>query len=216
MKKLVAHILLSGITFFNLNLQSKTVYGDIWGMDHMTPLMKASKEADIEKMKELIQAGANVNDVAFCDQPHCGYPVLRYAINSHSLAAVQILLEAGANPNKLTDSAIINTNYESNYSWKANIRNLSLLSHAINSHAPIAIIEALIQKGANIDGTPKLCGDWSALMVAAYRGYTQAVVVLLNAGANPSEINSMDNKTALDYAKEEGHTEIIALLEKQK
>ena len=64
-----------------------------------------------------------------------------------------------------------------------------------------------------MDGNPKLAGDWSALMVASYTGYTEAVEVLLKAGADKEAVNSMDNKTASDYALEQGHEEIVKLLE---
>lgn len=174
-----------------------------------TPLMKAAQQAKIEEMKELIKAGAYVNEVAFRDQPHGGYPVLRYAIDSGCLQAVQILLEAGANLHDFTESPII---YD-DFNCKANVRNLSLLSHAVNSGAPICIIKELLNKGAHIDGAPKICGDWSPLMIAAYRGNIEAVIILLQAGAEVDSINAMDQKTALDYAKEENHVEIIKILQ---
>ncbi len=174
-----------------------------------TPLMWASAEANITEMQMLIKTGACVNDVAWRDQPHGGKPVLRYAIDSGSLRAVQILLEAGASPHNFTESPIIKDGDDK----RANVRNLSLLSHAINSGAPIAIIQELITHGAHIDGSPKIWGDWSALMVAAYRGNKEAVILLLQAGADKSAINSMDNKTALDYAQEMQHLEIAKILE---
>jgi ankyrin repeat protein len=174
-----------------------------------TLLMKATLQANIKEMKNQIKAGANVNAVAYRDQPHGGNPVLRYAIDSGSLEAVQILLEAKANPNDFTESPLL---YRDEF-HKANMRNLSLLSHAINSGSPIAIIKELINNGAHLDGSPKIAGDWSPLMIAAFRANKEAVIVLLQAGADASVVNNMDNKTALDYAKEMKHNEIIKILE---
>jgi ankyrin repeat protein len=176
----------------------------------ITPLMEAAEHADLKKMRYLIKQGASVNDVEGCDWPHAGKPVLRYAIDSRSLEAVYLLLENGANPNDITESPIINPNP---LEKKANIRNLSLLSHAINSHAPIEIVIELIQYGAHLDGTPKVMGDWEPLMIASYRGNKEAVILLLKLGADVSAINNMDNKAALDYAKEMNHTQIVEILE---
>lgn len=171
-----------------------------------TPLMQAVINQDIEHIKQLIKAGEDVNAVAYRDWPHGGKPVLRYAIDTHSWEIVRILLEAHANPNNFTESPLISENRTSN------VRNISLLSHAINSHAPLTIITELITFGAHLDGSPKICGDWSALMIAAYRGYTEAVILLLDKGADILAINSTDGKTALDYAKEQKHTDIIEIL----
>ena len=181
-------------------------------MDDETSLMKAALRADIPEMKKLIQAGADVNAVFARDFPHGGRPVLRYAISSKCLEAVQILLEAGANVNDFTESPLLYRRGQ----HEANMRNLSLLSHAVNSNAPISIIKELIKYGAHLDGTPKIAGDWSPLMIAAYRGYKEAVIILLQAGADPLAVNNMDNKTALDYAKEikrPEYTEIVKILE---
>lgn len=178
-------------------------------MTEETPLMKAAFKADIHEMKELIKKGADVNAVFARDFPHGGKPVLRFAIDSGCLESVHILLEAGANPNDFTESSLL---YK-NESHKANMRNLSLLSHAVNSDAPIPIVKELIKYDAHLDGSPKIVGDWSPLMIAALKGNKEAVVALLQAGAQSAARNSMDNKTALDYAKEKKHTEIIKILE---
>ncbi len=81
-----------------------------------TPLMKAAFEGNIDLMKKLIKSGEDVHAVAFRDQPHGGKPVLRYAIDSHCLESVSILLNAGANPNEFTESPIITTDGKSNVS----------------------------------------------------------------------------------------------------
>lgn len=171
---------------------------------NVTPLMLAAQKANIQEMQKHIKAGTDVNAVWGCDFPHAGFPVLRYAIDSGSCEAVRILLEAGADPNCQTESPVI----YSDYCNVANLRNLPLLSHAINAHAPIAIVKELLHYGAHHGGK-----SWSALMIAAWRGYQEAVLVLLEAGADAKAVNGLDNKTALDYAKEMKHAEIIRILE---
>lgn len=197
-------LLIIFLTSFSLLSAHPTLQGE------ETSLMHASLAADLKEMIRLILSGADVNAVAFRDQPHGGFPVLRYAIDSHSHEAVHLLLEAGANVHDLTESPLI---------IKAflcvpgpSVRNLSLLSHAVHTKAPINIIEALLEHGADVNGNPKIASDWSALMIAAFVGYTEAVQVLLAAGANKTAVNAMDGKTALDYAQQQGQTEIIKLL----
>ncbi|WP_415407924.1 ankyrin repeat domain-containing protein [Sulfurovum sp. CS9] len=81
------------------------------------------------------------------------------------------------------------------------------------------IIKILLQSGAEVNR--KARGDskghdgagWTALMTAAMAGYTDVVSQLLKAGANPNSVNKA-GKTAMDIAKEEGHKEIVRLLEK--
>ena len=52
------------------------------------------------------------------------------------------------------------------------------------------------------------------LRVAAYNGLKEAVTYLLEKGANP-QIKSSQGKTALDWAKEQGHEEVVNLLNKE-
>lgn len=174
-----------------------------------TPLMAAAAKADLPGMQKLIKSGADINAITERDQPWMGQCALSYAINSNSLEAVQILLDAGADVNTAVTSPFITANKNSN------VRNLSILSHAINVKAPIAIIKALIKKGAKVDGSPKIMSDVSALMVAAFVGYKAAVLVLLEAGADALAVNARDKKTALDYATEQKHTEICEILKAQ-
>ena len=75
------------------------------------------------------------------------------------------------------------------------------------------VVKTLITKGADvnaklIEGEMK---GWTALMAAAGKGHTDTVRALLGAGA---DLNAKDkeSKTALTYAKENDHNEIVQLL----
>ena len=179
-----------------------------------TALMFAAQQGNIEIMKQLIKAGADVNAVAWNEQPHAGNPVVRYAIDNGSLQAVNLLLEAGADPNAGTESPVI---VEKKGGSKANVRNINLLSHAINTHASIDIIKTLIDHGAYIntaEGKMPRLTYWTPLMIATFRGYEQAVQALLDAGANVNVVNKSDsNKTVLDYAREGGFSNIVKMLQ---
>lgn len=97
-----------------------------------TYLMDASERGDVKLMRKLISEGADVNAIYDRDQPRMGYPVLRFAIESKSIPAVELLLKHGANPNEHTTSPIMHRKRSS-----ANVRNLPLLSYAIYSQCAV-------------------------------------------------------------------------------
>ena len=67
--------------------------------------------------------------------------------------------------------------------------------------------------GSELDAGQKLEGGWTALMLAALEGQTEAVRLLLEAGADV-HAKSNDGTTALITAVSEGHPEIVELLRK--
>lgn len=175
-----------------------------------TPLMKAAGKGNICKMKKLIAKNANVNAVAWRSQPHGGKPVLRYAIDSGSTKAVKLLIDAGADVNEFTECPFIHSTRK-----QANERNLFLLAAAINSCASIGIIRKLINGGADVN-KGSIMGDLTPLMIASYRGHSKVVKELLKAGADKTIKNIQDGKrSAIDYAREQGHADIIKILKKK-
>lgn len=74
--------------------------GDIHARDcfGMTPLMCASQEGDTEKVKQLIQMGARVDDYTVIGWR----TALFFAVGNNHLETVKILIEAGANVNART------------------------------------------------------------------------------------------------------------------
>lgn len=179
-----------------------------------TALMIAARNGNIPIMQALITAGANVNAVAGADMPSAGKPVLQYAIESQSLDAVKLLIKVHASADAAADNPIIHSSRS-----HANQRNLPLLSSAINSNSPIAIIKELLVAGANPNKI--FISGWTPLMVAAYHGNSEAVKALLAAGADPALTNKNDTgwiwyrngRTARDYAQEQGHLDIVQLLQ---
>src|SRR5262249_32962456 len=135
-------------------------------------LMIAIKYKNIEIIKTLIEAGADVNAVAYRSQPHMGSTALKYAIDANSVEIVEILLNAGANANVLVDGGLFDLIEISrkeewqNYAQNHDVRNNPILSYAISRHCSKEIAQALINAGADVNGTSPLWGyDWTALMI---------------------------------------------------
>ncbi len=84
------------------------------------------------------------------------------------------------------------------------------------------MVKMLIQRGAQVNkfSDPSVFQDGdrkkshtNALICAAKNGYTAIVRLLLDSGADTC-LNDSEQKTALDYARENGNQEIIAMLTK--
>lgn len=165
---------LTALTLWSQNNSSKIKELE---KNYTKQLINAVKQTDIPLMKQLISQGADVNKVKRRDFPHGGYPVLRYAIDTHNLQTVQTLLLNGANPNEFTEIGLKHNPINPKTGFHVFPRNFSLLLYAICSKAPISIIKELLKYGANINGEPKSkeLGDWTALQVASYCKYDQAV-----------------------------------------
>jgi ankyrin repeat protein len=75
-------------------------------------------------------------------------------------------------------------------------------------------VEFLLKSGAdvNVQGTAE---GFTALMTASAEGLEEIVRLLLSYGANP-DIKDRDGDTAGDFARQKGHSSIVALLEKSK
>jgi ankyrin repeat protein len=86
----------------------------------------------------------------------------------------------------------------------------ALMSEAAKGH--IDTVQALLDKGADIDATTDESGC-TTLMLAAWYGHTAIVQALLNKGAKVN-MKSDSGKTALMAASFQGNTEIVKLLKR--
>ena len=90
---------------------------------------------------------------------------------------------------------------------------MTVLMTAIN-HNDILAVDSLIQKGVNVN---ELDANQDApLVIAAYKGYTEIVEKLLEAGADVTAVDPGMKATALHAAAYAGRTEAARLLIKYK
>ena len=116
-------------------------------------ILSAVKSANVFKVKDLLAKGADPNTKDMVDRP-----VLLFAIARDSLAIIELLLEAGADPD---------SGYDSNTGL-----------HMANS---VATMELLLIAGAN----PNLRNNvgQTPIMIHASEGNTKAVEMLTSHGA---------------------------------
>ena len=74
----------------------------------------------------------------------------------------------------------------------------------------LQMTEMLLKKGASVNATQS--GGWTPLHEVAFHGEIKLVRLLLDWGADKT-IKSDDGKTAIDMALQQGHTDVIALLQ---
>jgi len=168
--------------------------------DGTSILMKASNSADAEMVKMLLARGADINYTN-----KYGWTALLKALDNrkHWIAVTPVLVKSGAD---------VNATLKSNgYTplWKA----IGRISK--NRDAAVEIIKLLLSKGADVNA-PFISKDArysgkTPLMSASQNGSTDVVKFLLSHGADVN-VRTKAGKTALDYAQEKGHREIVGLL----
>nr|WP_314626007.1 ankyrin repeat domain-containing protein [uncultured Noviherbaspirillum sp.] len=152
-----------------------------------TPLAAASATGDAAIVQRLIRADADVDHV-----DHNGLTALMLATHLGHVEVAAILLDAGATPDP--DPAH---------------GKLSALLLAAESGRD-AVIKLLVERGAQIDHVHD--DGATALTVASAAGSDSTVALLIGLGAN-LYIQDKYGKTAMDYAIQKNHYNIIMLLQ---
>ena len=180
--------------------KGKTII-DIKNTKGWTALMMAARnsnlDSNIETVKLLIAAGANVNL-----QHNDGWSALmlaaRYSNIDSNIETVKLLIEAGAN-----------INLQENNGWSA----LMMAAGNSNTDSNIETVKLLIQAGANINLQQN--NGWSALMIAAKYFNTdsniETVKLLIEAGSNIYLLNNNGQHTTSSV-----DIEVIKIYEKYK
>ena len=84
------------------------------------------------------------------------------------------------------------------------------LTYAASS-GQLALMDTLLAGGANASGVENRPIDaWTPLARAAYRGHGNAVILLIKAGAQRDGL--VMGKTALEWATDAGHQDVVQLL----
>lgn len=181
-------------------------------LDGYTPIQQTillPPEPGLAIMKMLLAAGANVETPnIYIDRTKAfmkmnvpsmvvpGQTALELAIANQSMEAVKLLIEAGADLEKISSG------------------DLSPLKQAVllPPETGLPIIKMLLAAGAKIDAfdDEKLMG--TALSLAAIKGKTEALTMLLEAGADPNILNGTRKGPILALAAMGGHPEIVKIL----
>lgn len=188
-----------------------------------TALSWAASGDDSAVVRELLSAGARVN----FRNKH-GYTALMGAVNNGKISSLDILLDAGADPNarvpETGDTALLLPLYRrqdatdivrcllengANPNAANNVGRSALMLATFGQ--PHEVVEALLRAGASVNARDNR-GN-TALMAAADYNNAEAVKALLAGHADASLRNS-EGDTALSIASREGHTEIVRLLSK--
>ena len=149
-------------------------------------LIGAARADDADRVRQLIDSGADVNRLQ-----GDGATALHWAVHRNNLATARLLLDAGADPNAAND-------LDATPLWLA----------AENGSARMA--ELLLDAGADPNRT--LAMGETPLMIAARSGAAETVARLLDAGANPNAAERERDQTALMWAGAQGHADVAQLL----
>ncbi len=158
---------------------------DIKGNPLDVALFKAAERNGIERARQLIEQGANVNVVLQGD----GTPLIAAAREGH-VEMVRVLLDAGAKPNVAVSGD-----------------GMALQNAAQEGHREV--VNLLLDRGADIDAGIE--GDGNALIMASGAGHADIVTLLLDRGANIHKVVAGDENPIIK-ACETGKLEIVKLL----
>lgn len=180
----------------NLLVFDKTTGEDIndtYAAYEETPLMLASVKGHLVIVKELLAAGAKVNQILPINyerelMPGEGFTALEKACQSDNIDIVKVLAKSGTNAQSIL--------------WCAcKIGDEELLKFSLRDKP-------------NLDFTPGEGSVASPLIMAVEGGYENIVKLLLEAGADPNYTDPFieEDYSPLQAAKEKGNEEIVKLL----
>ena len=150
-------------------------------------LMESAYMGKLEEVRRLVLDGTSVDVID--DERHT--PLMWAAFNGHT-AVAEYLLDAGAEIDAKDSNGRTALLYASSGPFEETVK-------------------LLLTNGAKVDVQGTLEG-FTALMTAAAEGQVGVVRCLLDHGADRS-IKDTDGDTALTFARQNGHAEVVALLE---
>lgn len=154
--------------------------------DIFTPLMQAIHQSEIEIVRFLLEAGADIHSSTYFEDTPLGL-----AISKGNLKIILLLLQAGADPNN------------------GGLQSPLYLAISIED---FEITRILIDSGADVNS--KTESHITPLMAAATRGNLHLVKLLVNSGANVDTTDDINGigVTALVKAADNGHKEVFDYL----
>ena len=149
--------------------------------------LEAAMRGDQSAVSALIERGIDVNVL---DEE--GRSALQLASFDGHHEVVTLLLKRGANVDHIDAKG-----------------RTALMFASTGPH--LETVELLIKAGASLDAIDHE-EHFTALMFAAAEGQTEVVKALLRAGADP-DLRDVDGDSALTFASQNGHAEVVSLLE---
>lgn len=192
--------------------------------DWQTPLLRASQKGHQDCVALLLQANAEVDFAT----PEQGITSLLSAVNFGYAGITEMLLRAGADPNKaMFDGAgplflsakkgdLEQVRLLLSYGAKVNaVCHSGFVTplHAAARNGHTAVARELIQ--ANADVNARAVNDVTPLMIAAGRGASDLCQLLLASGADPGA-RASDDATAATAAEDSGFTAVAELLRRHQ
>jgi len=142
-----------------------------------TPMQWAINYGEIDSLRLLISAGANVNA-----QDEKGYTALIFATLYNNPEAIKILIKAGANPNT------------PDHEGQSPIMKLAVAQPPEH----VASLKLLLRKGAQVNATDN-AGNTALILAAGYRDNFEFMRSLISSGSNVN-IQNTNGETALTMA----------------
>ncbi|XP_051684962.1 ankyrin repeat and SOCS box protein 3 isoform X3 [Oryctolagus cuniculus] len=153
------------------------------------PIHEAAYHNSIECLQMLIHADSSENYIQ--TKTFEGFCALHLAASQGHWKIVQILIEAGADPNATT------------------LEETTPLFLAVEN-GQIDVLRLLLRHGANVNGSHSMCG-WNSLHQASFQGNAEIIKLLLKKGAN-KECQDDFGITPLFVAAQYGKLESLSIL----
>lgn len=164
-----------------------------------SPLHKASKEGNIEKVHSIIASGTNINAL---DQGVFQYTALHYAARAGHTDILKLLLDNGAKVN--ARALAQGTVGGKRKTWRSGT---PLKEASAEGH--IEVVKILLENGADVN-IPDHLGT-TPLISAAIGGHNEIVKLLIEHGAK-TKIKSELLGTAEQAATSRGHSDVVTIL----
>ncbi|MHC4648880.1 MAG: ankyrin repeat domain-containing protein, partial [Planctomycetota bacterium] len=174
------------------NGQRRDAYDTVYESTGGAKLIQAVKDGGLQTVQDLLTNGVEVNA-----KDYDGKTALGWAAYKGHTEIVKLLLDKGADVNAKTNKGVT-----------------ALMLAAEQNH--VEITKLLLAKDADINAKTTDNGQtalMTALLVAAYTGDPEMVTILLEKGADVNA-STENGVTALLMAAQNGHTEVVKLLEK--